>query len=197
MSGPAPDPTAWTLVLAPLVSAVFGLLAAFAALGIDRKRSASDALIRKRLALYDEIAPRIDDLDCAMRAVGDWRAVPPPDAVRRKRELDRLVHEYGALFPTAVTDRYCRFRDLCVGTHTGHGRAARLRADADRLRRNWGDDWNGDWDRFLAAAPAPSDKAVAAAARALIEALAVAIGARRGEPVRAPERPSGRRGPVT
>ena len=184
MTGLAPGASVVALVLTPLVAAVIGLVAALAALRIDARRSASDALIRKRLALYDEIAPRIDDLDCAMRAVGDWRAVPPPEAVARKRELDRLVHVYGALFPPAVTARYRRFRDLCFVTHTGHGRAARLRAEPARLRRNWGTDWNGDWDRCLADPPSPSDEAVADAARALIETLALAIGAGSGAAAR-------------
>lgn len=64
-------------------------LAVAACTPFERAQWTNQKLIERRIAVFDEMAPLLNDLFCFFRFVGDFRAITPPEAVSRKRSLDR------------------------------------------------------------------------------------------------------------
>src|SRR5918996_534018 len=76
-----------------------------AARRFEEAQWASRKLIESRLALFEEMAPKLNDLFSCFMLVGQFREVTPPEALSRKRELDRIFHSHAPLFsPEFRTD---------------------------------------------------------------------------------------------
>ncbi|MDR7298824.1 hypothetical protein J2X16_004192 [Pelomonas aquatica] len=136
-------------VLTPLSVALLGWLFSRQLKRLDLSNWTNQKLIEKRLAVYDEIAPRLNKLLCFFTWVGYWKTVSPADAVQAKRELDRTLNIYRHVFEGEVYDAYQDFIEALFETYTGAGQDARLRAlifgpDGDR-RSNCGYTWDEAW----------------------------------------------------
>lgn len=113
---------------------------------IDRK------VIEQRLALFEEVAPKLNDLYCFFMLVGNFQDVTPPEAIERKRELDKLFHSHKPLFSPAVADCYRAFIKACFGEFEGGvARPATIRASRPRQLEERGRAWKRKWDPLFAA----------------------------------------------
>jgi len=129
----------------PLAVVVLGMPIARAARRLDQAQWAGRKLIELRLELYAEMARPINDLLCFFRAVGNFQDITPPEALNRKRMLDKafFVNEY--LMSEEFSRRYHAFIDACFLMYTGPARPAQLRASLTRQRAerpNWEDAWD-------------------------------------------------------
>src|SRR5919106_4136348 len=75
-----------------------------AARRFEEAQWASRKLIESRLALFEEMAPKLNDLFSCFMLVGQFREVTPPEALSRKRELDRIFHSHAPLFSPEFRD---------------------------------------------------------------------------------------------
>ena len=91
-------PQLWTLIVTPLLSGAIGIVAAFFAIRFEARKTTNQELIKKRILVYDTIAPKVNELLCFFLSRGPWKSLPPPLMIQRKRELDQTMYVYGPLF---------------------------------------------------------------------------------------------------
>lgn len=129
-----------------VLGAALALAVAWIAISFDRRKTVNQELIRKRLAIYDELAPRLNDILCFFLCIGRFRSLPPDTIIAHKRELDRALKVYGPLFSARLRARYESFIKFAfVAFAGGLGRPALIAADIGLLQREWGSGWQAAW----------------------------------------------------
>jgi hypothetical protein len=168
-------------VLTPLSVALLGWLFSRQLKRLDLSNWTNQKLIEKRLAIYDEIAPRLNKLLCFFTWIGYWKTVSPAEAIQAKRELDRTLNIYRHVFEAEVYEAYQDFIHALFETYAGAGRDARLRAlifgpDGDR-RSDCGYTWDEAWTvSFSEPGQAVGKPEVRARYKALMAALTRSLG---------------------
>ncbi len=174
-SGPPP----WWAYATPFVTFALTAAAGYLAIRFDLLKAANQELIHKRIAVYDEMAPKLNDLLCALLVRGDWRNWSPPTPLAHKRVLDQARHVYGPLFSPAFGAAYDGYINAAFKTYTGRGEGAKLRGNVDKLRKQWRDDWVEDWKTaFVPVGEATGRDEFQAAYDALMAQFAREIGVR-------------------
>ena len=140
-----PNPVPWWAN--SLLSTVLAVLVAWVAISFDRRKTVNQELIRKRIAIYEEIAPRLNDMFCFLRAVGNWKDLTPPALIEHKRALDRLFNLYGPLFSERLLRRYNRFITVTFAATYAVGETSKLKAPWVLIRMEWGEAWPADWNK--------------------------------------------------
>ncbi|HEY3620416.1 MAG TPA: lysozyme [Candidatus Sulfotelmatobacter sp.] len=164
-------------MVTPLLTSLLGLAVGYFGLRLDVRRTTNQELIKKRLEVYEKTVPLLDDLVCFFLSVGNWRTLEPPNVVGRKRELDRFFNIYAPLFSQDLFQRYQSFAICCFSTYHRVGSDARLRADINVVKENWGSDWNPSWDeRFVGSDATSSRWEVVTAYRELMSVFSKEIG---------------------
>jgi hypothetical protein len=136
--------------LTPLAVGLLGLYIKRVGQRIEDNQWSGRKLVEKRLELYDDMAPDLNDLYCCFVLVGDFRAITPPDAIALKRKLDKTFHINRHLFDPEFENRYKAFMELCFITNESVGSTARLRADLDVQRDERGPShWDTAWEPML------------------------------------------------
>jgi hypothetical protein len=186
----SPLPSEWTSleiaklavgVLTPILLFVLGVVVTRAARRVEDAQWASRTLIERRLDLFEEIAPKLNDLYAFSLVLGHFREIEPPEAVKLKRELDRTFHSHSALFTPEFAERYRAFIDACFLTYARVAEDAKLRTYIDGQRRER-QSWSDEWDGLFAVGRESSYEEIDAAYRALMDEFALEVGARRDEP---------------
>jgi hypothetical protein len=137
----------------------------------------SQKLIEKRIAVYDELMPEINDVLCYFTYVGCWRDLDPPTVVSLKRIIDKKMHLAFPLFSREFHDTCLKFQSLCFETYNGWGQDARLRTHFQRRKEARAKDWRSDWDSCFSDSNSLSDvQEIRAAYNCLVEAFACDIG---------------------
>jgi hypothetical protein len=172
-----PVPWWWGPVLTALLTAVLAVVGAWIAIRFDRQKAINQELIKKRIALYDEIVPKANDLLCYFLCVGDWKSLCPSKLLVHKRALDRFANIHGALFSADAIAAYETFIADCFSTFSGRGKPAKLRADMARLKRQFGQDWQAAWEDHFETGNVVDDQRLKASYDRFVEALAEEIGA--------------------
>lgn len=168
----APPPPVWTsLETAKLVVAALTPIAvAFLALWLNRhlKRFehlqwANQKLIEKRLAIYSELAPVLNDIYCYFDYIGDWKFKTPIEALDLKRNADRRFFVNAPLFSAGFHTAYQDFINLCFipGPLDEYDASATLRTDIDLRKdifRKRQQPWDPKWDAYFASRAAITDR---------------------------------------
>ena len=171
----------------PVVVILIGIVVSRAARRVEEAQWANRKLIERRIELYDQMARPLNDLYCFFHLVGHFREIEPPDAVKRKRELDRLFYENEFLMGQRFGELYADFMNACFDTYTGFAQDAKVRASVGRQRTER-HEWNDAWDAcFVAEDEATELQRIRDRYRALMLCFAGLIG------VRAPPGASGSR----
>ncbi|MCA9734244.1 MAG: hypothetical protein H6696_04710 [Deferribacteres bacterium] len=138
-------------ILLPVVLVFMGLRINKSIKQIEHSHWANQKVIEKKLQLYDNIAPKLNDLYCFYLFVGHWKDVSPEDVIRIKRELDRLVYTYRTILGEEFVAQYRRFMDeIAFHVFNRAGDNARIIAEicnelGDRrihAQYEWQDKWN-------------------------------------------------------
>jgi hypothetical protein len=132
--------------LTPLLVLLIGVMVTRATRRVEQAQWASRTLIAKRLELFDEMAVPLNDLLCFFRLVGDFQAISPPEAIARKRTLDKLFYTHEALMSEEFGARYKAFINVCFEPFTAIAHDARLKASVQRQRKERGARWNDAWE---------------------------------------------------
>ena len=168
-----------SLIATPAITGAIGVIGAYIAIRFDARKTVNQELIKKRIAIYDNVVPRLNELLCFFLSRGSWKSLSPPLMIERKRELDQAIYIYGPLFSTIVFNQYMSFVNICFETYAGVGRDARLRANHSRLSQHWGAEWKPEWDGLFAPpAKEVRNQDVAREYNKLLTLLASEIGAK-------------------
>jgi len=132
-------------VLTPVTIAVLGIALHRITKRFEQSQWRGQKLVEKRLALYDELAPLLNDVMCYFTFVGCWKDLSPPEVVALKRVIDKKVYVAAPLFSQAFFEACMRFQNLCFETYSGWGQDARLKTRFGR-RRDSHPDWDAEWE---------------------------------------------------
>lgn len=174
-------------VLTPIAIATLGVYVHRVTKAFEHRQWRSQKLIEKRLDVYDDLAPDLNDLLCYFTFVGCWRDLDPPAVVAMKRKVDKKIHLASPLFSKQFFSSCMDFQNLCFETYSGWGRDALLRTTVARRKEARPRDWNGEWDKCFSEQPS-DPRAVRAAYSAIMAVLSEDIGVHPGASVP----PSGR-----
>jgi hypothetical protein len=136
--------------LTPLAVLAFGFWINRRLKRVEHLQWASQKVIEKRLLIFDQVAPLLNDLLCYFTYVGAWKDGVPPDLIKMKRQLDRTMHVNAPLFPAHILTTYNEFVGLCFSTFTGWGKDAKLKTKTRRRREAAGSSWKAEWDDCFA-----------------------------------------------
>jgi hypothetical protein len=170
---------AWTWLEIARLFASLSIPVALLLLGLalERRKVANQELTKKRIAVYDQVAPRLNDIMCFYRAVGHWASLDPDKIITAKREADRQMHVYRALFSPGFFATYQAFMDVCFETFSDPrgGTPAKLRIDRGHAMREMGARWSDAWTERCSGKPTPVGE-MSAAYAAVMAAFAREIG---------------------
>ncbi len=118
---------------------------------LKRREQLNAELIKKRICIYEEVAPLANDILCFYGAVGRWRDLDPASIIECKRNIDRIMHVYRHFWSGEVWRAHKAFTAACFVEYAGGaGRPARLKLDVAHMRRDMGDGWREEWLAQLA-----------------------------------------------
>ena len=138
--------------LTPVVVIIVGFWVDRRLKNIEHLQWANQRITEKRIAVFDESAPLLNDLLVFFTYVGSWHELTPPDIIKHKRDLDRTFHIYAPLFSEKVRADYDHFIALCFHDYSGWGQDAKLRTLSERRKQAAGGSWDSDWDNYFSAA---------------------------------------------
>lgn len=144
-------------ILTPVTIAVLGVALHRITKRFEQSQWRGQKLVEKRLAVYDDLAPLLNDVMCYFTFVGCWKDLSPPEVVALKRVIDKKVYVAAPLFSRAFFETCMKFQSLCFETYSGWGQDARLKTKFGR-RRDSRTDWDAGWKAAFSDTPSnPED----------------------------------------
>lgn len=104
-------------------------------------------IIERKLQVYDETMPLLNDLLCFYTRVGSWQNLSPLQIRQTKRLLDKKIHIARPLFSERFFAQYTHFMELCYLTYQGHGEHAKLRVNFEKYRD--ADSWKPEFSELF------------------------------------------------
>ena len=98
-----------------------------------------------RLERWQEIAPLLNDLLCFFMLFGHFKEVTPPEAIKRKRQLDRAAYANQHIFGESFLKAYNDFMSLGFKTYVRVGQDALIRARVASQKFERGSTWQDSW----------------------------------------------------
>jgi hypothetical protein len=136
--------------LVPVAVAALGWAIARAASRLEHAQWTQRRLIDLRLDVYQEMARPLNDLLCFFRTVGNFQEITPPEALKRKRTLDKAFYVNRYLMSEEWERSYRAFIDACFLTYRAAAKPAQLRASRTKQRAER-EKWQQEWDDLLIA----------------------------------------------
>jgi hypothetical protein len=144
--------------LTPLMTLVVGVLVVHLGTKLDATKQLHAEFLRKRLYLFEDIAPKLNDTFCFFQAVGHWAELSPEEVIKRKRAIDRAIQVNRYLFRSEFWDEYQRFEQAYFEMFTAPGQPARLRLDVDHMRKRMGDFFKSEWLQAASSKPGNAEE---------------------------------------
>lgn len=132
--------------LTPIIVVAIGIWVARISSRLERREWTSRRLIERRIDIYDEVAPLLNDILVYFIFVGHWKSLTPIHIVEIKRLLDRQMHTSSAFFSKQLMDAYLAYMAVCFEEYIRWGVDARLRCEMRRHREAAGENWKEDWN---------------------------------------------------
>ncbi len=134
----------------PVIVLIIGIWISRSLKRLEHLQWTNQKITEKRIAIFEELAPLLNDLLCYFTFVGCWKDLTPPVVVQRKRLMDRIVHVNAPLFSKEFVQIYNDFINACYGTYSGWGQDAKLRTLSERRKAASGESWDSGWDACFA-----------------------------------------------
>lgn len=121
---------------------------------LEQSQWANQKLVEKKLLLYDDIMPRLNDLYCFYMFVGHWKEISPSDVIDSKRFLDKKVNVYNGILGKSFLRAYDNFMEVAFETYANEaGGDAKIRCTIDGFdgdRRMHGRyEWDPNWESLF------------------------------------------------
>jgi hypothetical protein len=128
--------------LTPLTVAGLGVLLARTSRRIEQVQWANQTVVTRRLDIFAQLAPGLNQLLCFATFVGGWKELEPAAVIAIKRRVDETMYANRVLFSQPLFDAYRHFMATLFATWTTVGADALLRAP---ITSQWGDRRNLRW----------------------------------------------------
>lgn len=147
------DLTTWLDVIRTAAAVAVPIVVAWLAYKLNNRAKRWEAnqwrnqeLIKARLAYYQHLAPKLNDLMCYYAFIGRWKELTPPQVITLKRDVDRLFYSASPLFSEECSKAYEGFMDVCFSTFGPWGDDAKLRTGFLRRRQADPQGWETSWE---------------------------------------------------
>jgi hypothetical protein len=136
--------------LTPVAIGLFSLYLRRLSRRMEDRQWVNQKVVEKRLEIYDQLAPQLNDVLCYFTFVGCWKDFDPPAMVEMKRSLDRKIHLAKPLFPAGFFVACQLFLRECFTRFSGPwGSDAQLRTTMDARIKAHPRPWQSNWaDHF-------------------------------------------------
>lgn len=132
-------------LLGPLVAAVFGIWVMKLTKRIEQNQWRNQKLIEKRIAIWDEIGPIVNDIYCYCKRIGSWKEMTPKDIIAKKRIADKAADISRPYFSDQFFWAYKNFTGATFVPYQAHGTDAKIRSVLWE-HRNASRAWQEGWD---------------------------------------------------
>ena len=130
--------------LTPLTVLGLGALVARSTRHVDDLRWANQQVVGRRLDLYSEIGPIINQLFCFATFVGRWKELDAQQVLAAKRKVDEIMYANRPIFSSALFQVYERYMATLFLMYATVDGSALLRVPT---ASEWGDRRNLPWWR--------------------------------------------------
>jgi hypothetical protein len=128
--------------LTPITVAGLGVVFARTSRRIEQVQWANQTVVTRRLDIFAQLAPGLNQLLCFATFVGGWKDIQPGQAIAIKRQLDQTMYANRVLFSEQLFAAYHRFMATLFAMYATTGADAHLRAP---IKSKWGDRRNLPW----------------------------------------------------
>ncbi len=128
--------------LTPVVVAAFGFYVARVSRRIAQIQWANQTVVTRRLDIFGQLAPGLNQLLCFATFVGGWKEIQPRQAITIKRQLDETMYANRVLFSGQLFEAYHHFMATLFAMYATTDADAHLRAP---VKSKWGDRRNMPW----------------------------------------------------
>jgi hypothetical protein len=139
--------------LTPIMTATIALVILILGTRLERSKQLHRSLLDKRMSLFEEIAPGLNDVYCFYQTVGHWSDLNPDEIIKRKRTIDRAVNVNRHLFRKHFWEVYKEFENAHFEMFSSVGQPARLRLDTNYMRERIGPHFKKEWEQCVSSAP--------------------------------------------
>jgi len=128
--------------LTPITVAGLGVLLARTSRRIEQVQWANQTVVTRRLDIFAQVAPGLNQLLCFATFVGGWKDMQPRHAIGIKRQLDECMYVNKVLFSAELFAAYRLFMTVLFVMYATVGGDAAIRAP---IKSDWGDRRNMPW----------------------------------------------------
>jgi hypothetical protein len=128
--------------LTPITVAGLGVLFTRTSRRIEQVQWANQTVVTRRLDIFAQLAPGLNQLLCFATFVGSWKEIQPRQAIAIKRQLDETMYANKVLFSDQLFAAYYQFMTTLFATYAATDADAHLRAP---IKTQWGDRRNMPW----------------------------------------------------
>lgn len=119
---------------------------------MERNNKIDDSLNAKRVALYDEIGRKLNQMYAYYMYIGKWKEMSPEDIIKHKRDLDEIVYTYRPIFSKDFIAIYEGLGRQMFLTYGEWGKDAKLRTSISHRQEFYipidtTKVWNTGWDK--------------------------------------------------
>lgn len=132
--------------LTPILVAILGWYLTRVAKNFEYAQWRNQRLIDKRVHIYDDLAPQLNDMLCYFTFVGNWKEFTPHAVVELKRAVDKKIYLATPFFAPDFTEACSKFLGLCYTTFQNWGQDATLKTPLARRKEAAGASWKSEWD---------------------------------------------------
>jgi len=128
--------------LTPITVAGLGVLFARTSRRIEQVQWANQTVVTRRLDIFGQLAPGLNQLLCFATFVGGWKEIEPTQAIAVKRKLDETMYANKVLFSDELFAAYHHFMSTLFAMYATTDADAHLRAP---IKSKWGNRRNMGW----------------------------------------------------
>jgi len=114
---------------------------------IESNKLNNQRIIEKRLEIYDDVVPKLNDILCFHCYIGNWKDISSKEIINLKRMLDKKINIYSPLFDDDLVNKYNLFIKCYYEINNGWGKDAKIKSLYDR-REEFSNVWSEE-DRLL------------------------------------------------
>ena len=138
--------------LTPIAIALVGYWIQRALAEQSRTWKLQERLADRRVAIYEKIAEDLNRIYCYVMDVGGFKGETPESIISAKRNVDKDMFAYQALWPPETFALFLEYMDSAFDTYEAVGEDAKIRTNSSEkkvARQKLDQDWPAGWeDRF-------------------------------------------------
>jgi hypothetical protein len=115
--------------LTPLAVVGLGFLLARLTRRVEAVQWANQTVVTRRVELFTQVAPKLNQLLCFATFVGRWKEIRPEQATALKRDLDETMYSNRVLFSDELFTAYHAFMTTLFDMYASTDADAPLRAE--------------------------------------------------------------------